>query len=165
MKGISNFGSLHRLENISARSGSSQPYTQPSKKCDGGRKKKRSCATCSDGALFTCLGCRWLCTLPVPNTSHSASLCLHREITGGHNFFFSQLLVSKVKPFYGSLEDDQDVNSEISPVCPLRTSPESLVDITYCDLENVLTLFDACFMYVLIYTGCASQPVRVSFKI
>lgn len=40
MKGISNLGSLRRLENINARSGSSQAYTQPLKKCDGGKEKE-----------------------------------------------------------------------------------------------------------------------------
>lgn len=56
MKGISNLGSLRRLENINARSGSSQPYTQPPKKCDGGKEKKKgSLATGAGEASTLCL--------------------------------------------------------------------------------------------------------------
>lgn len=72
MKGISNLGSLRRLENINARSGSSQPYTQPPKKCDGGKEKKKLFGNWrrrSFYALFACLGAVPSATSPRELTS------------------------------------------------------------------------------------------------
>lgn len=124
MKGISNLGSLRRLENINARSGSSQPYTQPPKKCDGGKEKKKVVWQLALARLlrFVCVS---RCSsersvAPRVNVFTSGSL--------GNVIFFPAPAVGS-ETVYGSLEDDQDENSPASEMSSVCLPPESPADI------------------------------------